>query len=205
MDPAGGRALRETGADVETVYVEYRPPARDFFDPPRAPLYAAMGAALVLVVAYAIVGHLIKDLMHECLDYTLGPQEEDLKENSEGDMASPSHVPTPLPLSHPNAFHLWDQDDVVIPLSPKESPQSSPLLTVIPHFFNSPPVPHALLPHALLPHTLLPHTLLPHTLLPHVLVPHSHSPQSQSHTPRSHSPQPPEVLSPTKMPPDTFF
>lgn len=121
-------------------------------------------------------------------DYTLGPQEEDLKENSEGGMPSPAHVATPLPLSHPNAFYLWDQDDVMIPLPPDESPQSSPLLAVfpyIPHFFNSPPLPHA--------------------LLPHVLVLHSHLPQSQSHIPCSHSPQLPEVWSPTKMPPDTFF
>ncbi|KAG7327085.1 hypothetical protein KOW79_010486 [Hemibagrus wyckioides] len=162
MDPAEERALRETDSNVELapVYVEYRPPARDILDPPRAPLYAAMGAALVLVVAYAIVAHLMKDLAHDCLDYTLGPQEEDLKENSAGDIPSPAHIPTPFPLSHPNAFHLWDQDNVVIPLPADESPQSSPLLAVIPHiphFLNSPPLPHALLSHTLLPHAILPH------------------------------------------------
>lgn len=114
-------------------------------------------------------------------DYTLGPQDEDLKENGEGDMPSSAHIPAPLPPSHPNAFHLWDQDDVMIPLPQDESLQSSPLLTVVPYipnFFNSPPLPHA---------------LLPHTLLPHVLLP------------RSHLPRLPEVWSPNKIPPDNYF
>lgn len=48
------------------------------------------------------------------------------------------HPPSVHPFAH-NAFHVWDQDDVVIPLSPDESPQTSPLLLAaipyIPTFF----------------------------------------------------------------------
>ncbi|KAI4878168.1 hypothetical protein NFI96_033578 [Prochilodus magdalenae] len=154
-----------------SVYRQYRPPPRDLLQLPRTLLYLLMAAVVVVAVAYAIVGHLIKDLAHDILgmgvsvcvrvwcvgvyvcvhsvlvcwcvgvlDYTLGPHEEDLKEITEGGESSPSHMPPALTLSHPNAFHVWDQDDVVIPLSPEESPQTSPLLAVIPyipHFFPS--------------------------------------------------------------------
>ncbi|GAA6076031.1 uncharacterized protein LOC113088207 [Tachysurus ichikawai] len=119
-------------------------------------LYVAMDSALVLIVAYAIVSHLMK---HDCLDYTLGPQKEDLKENSAGDIPNPTHIPTPQPLSHPNSFNLWDQDDVMIPLPTDESPQSIPLFTVIlqiTHFFNSPPLAHTLTPHTTSPCTSTP-------------------------------------------------
>uniref|UniRef100_W5KS06 Si:ch211-276a17.5 n=1 Tax=Astyanax mexicanus TaxID=7994 RepID=W5KS06_ASTMX len=112
-------------------------PPRDLLQLPRTLLYLMMAFVVVVAVAYAIVGHLIKDLAHDIL-YALGPQEEDLKELNETGISSPAHMPPALTMSHPNAFHVWDQDDVVIPLSPENSPQASPLLAVIPyipHFF----------------------------------------------------------------------
>ncbi|XP_040446550.1 small integral membrane protein 24 isoform X5 [Falco naumanni] len=39
-----------------------------------------MAAALVLMVAYAIVGHLIKDLVHDFADWVFGPKPEEEKE-----------------------------------------------------------------------------------------------------------------------------
>ena len=47
------------------LYVEYKPPALDSIRLPRYVLYLLMAVSLVLVVAYAIVGHLIKDLVHD--------------------------------------------------------------------------------------------------------------------------------------------
>lgn len=47
------------------LYVDYKPPALDSIRLPRYVLYLVMAATLVLVVAYAIVGHLIKDLVHD--------------------------------------------------------------------------------------------------------------------------------------------
>ncbi|KAL7891000.1 hypothetical protein AOLI_G00004760 [Acnodon oligacanthus] len=123
-----------------SVYRQYRPPPRDLLQLPRTLLYLLMAAVVVVAVAYAIVGHLIKDLAHDVLDYTLGPHEDDLKEITEASTSTPTHMPSALTMSHPNAFHVWDQDDVVIPLSPEESHQASPLLAVIPyipHFFPS--------------------------------------------------------------------
>lgn len=68
-------------------------------------------------------------------------------------LASPKHKLLTIPPSHPNAFHVWDQDDVVIPLSPEESPPVSPsLLAAIPyipsffptHVTSSPALSHSL-------------------------------------------------------------
>ncbi|KAK9972985.1 hypothetical protein ABG768_023737 [Culter alburnus] len=129
------------------LYTDYKPPARDLIQLPKALLYLMMAAVVVVAVAYAIVGHLIKDLAHDILDWALGPDDEILKAGSEAGEDGPTHMPPGLTHSHPNAFHVWDQDDVVIPLSPQHSPQNSPLLAAIPfipHFFPS-PVSHSVL------------------------------------------------------------
>ncbi|KAF7460901.1 Hypothetical predicted protein [Marmota monax] len=47
------------------VYEEYRPPPLDTIRLPRYGLYLLIAAFLVVAVAYAIVGHLIKDLAHD--------------------------------------------------------------------------------------------------------------------------------------------
>lgn len=74
-------------------------------------------------------------------DCLLGPVDDDLKPDREVVGISPLHLPPALSHSHPNAFHVWDQDDVIIPMtSLNESPGSSPLMAVIPYlpaFFPS--------------------------------------------------------------------
>ncbi|KAG5279022.1 hypothetical protein AALO_G00105260 [Alosa alosa] len=139
------------GAYETPVYKEYKPPPRDLIQLPKAVLYLVMAALVVAAVAYAIVGHLIKDLLLDILDCLLGPIDDDTK-GGDDPSSSPAHMPPILTHSHPNAFHVWDQDDVVIPLSPDFSPQASPLLGVVPyisHFFphashtNSPAFPQS--------------------------------------------------------------
>lgn len=49
------------------LYKDYKPPARDLIQLPRTLLYLMMAAVVVVAVAYAIVGHLIKDLAHDIL------------------------------------------------------------------------------------------------------------------------------------------
>lgn len=62
----GPRHLLQSPPEEDGVlYVDYRPPALDSIHLPRYVLYLMMAATLVLVVAYAIVGHLIKDLVHD--------------------------------------------------------------------------------------------------------------------------------------------
>ncbi|KPP66242.1 hypothetical protein Z043_115278 [Scleropages formosus] len=127
-----GHAYQYSFSNEDPLYKDYKPPARDLIQLPKAVLYLLMAALVVVAVAYAIVGHLIKDLAHDIADCILGPSEDDPKE--ETDFNTPKNMPKALTHSHPNAFHVWDQDDVVIPMSPEESPQASPsLLAVIPY------------------------------------------------------------------------
>lgn len=64
----------------------------------------------------------------------LGPVDEDMDKGGQVDGVSPLHMPPALSHSHPNAFRLWDQDDVIIPMSAaEESPLASPLMAVIPY------------------------------------------------------------------------
>lgn len=55
----------EGWSQAPPLYEEYRPPPLDAIRLPRYVLYLLLAAFLVVVVAYAIVGHLIKDLAHD--------------------------------------------------------------------------------------------------------------------------------------------
>ncbi|XP_076215790.1 LOW QUALITY PROTEIN: small integral membrane protein 44 [Aptenodytes patagonicus] len=77
----GPRHLLQSPPEEDGVrYVDYRPPARDSIHLPRYVLYLLMAATLVLVMAYAIAGHLIKDLVHDFADWVFGPKLEEEKE-----------------------------------------------------------------------------------------------------------------------------
>jgi len=54
-------------SESDLQYTDYRTPPRDSIPLPKAVLYLVMAALVVVAVAYAIVGHLVKDLVHECL------------------------------------------------------------------------------------------------------------------------------------------
>ncbi|KAI2587894.1 hypothetical protein G5576_016773 [Homo sapiens] len=56
------------------LYEEYRPPPLDSIRLPRYVLYLLLAALVVVAVAYAIVGHLIKDLAHDLADWAFGPK-----------------------------------------------------------------------------------------------------------------------------------
>lgn len=55
----------EGWSQAPPLYEEYRPPPLDTIRLPRYVLYLLLAAFLVVAVAYAIVGHLIKDLAHD--------------------------------------------------------------------------------------------------------------------------------------------
>ena len=46
----------------EPIYKQYKPVSRDLIALPKPVLYLLMAAAVIVGVAYAIVGHLMKDL-----------------------------------------------------------------------------------------------------------------------------------------------
>lgn len=57
--------LQYSFSDNELLYKQYKPPPRDAIPLPKAVLYLLMAALVMVAVAYAIVGHLIKDLAHD--------------------------------------------------------------------------------------------------------------------------------------------
>ncbi|KAK5856720.1 hypothetical protein PBY51_008296 [Eleginops maclovinus] len=127
----------------EPLYVQYKPPVKDLVPLPKAVIYLLMAFLVVVGVAYAIVGHLIKDLAIDITECVLGPTGEEEKEK-ESQRVVPSHAPSVHPFAH-NAFHVWDQDEVLIPLPLEESSASSPMLMAaipyIPSFFPHHPSP----------------------------------------------------------------
>lgn len=124
----------------EPLYKQYKPTPKEFIVLPRGVLYLLMAALVVVGVAYAIVGHLIKDLAIDIAECVLGPHGDEDKESPHQHHHPLSHHPPAHPFAH-NAFHVWDPDEVVVPLPPRseDSPQISPLLLAaipyIPHFF----------------------------------------------------------------------
>lgn len=65
-----------------TVFFEsYVPPARDAIHLPTYVLYLLMAVFIVLSVLYAIIGHLIKDLIHDFADWLFGAQPEEIEVN----------------------------------------------------------------------------------------------------------------------------
>ncbi|RMC00802.1 hypothetical protein DUI87_22486 [Hirundo rustica rustica] len=81
----GPRHLLQSPPEEDGVlYVDYKPPALDSIRLPRYVLYLMMAATLVLLVAYAIVGHLIKDLVHDFADWAFGPKPEEKEGMAEG-------------------------------------------------------------------------------------------------------------------------
>ncbi len=52
-------------SESDLQYTDYRTPQRGSIQLPKAVLYLVMAALVVVAVAYAIVGHLVKDLVHE--------------------------------------------------------------------------------------------------------------------------------------------
>ncbi|XP_053148087.1 small integral membrane protein 44-like [Hemicordylus capensis] len=81
------------------LYSDYQPPAFNFIPVPKAVLYMLMAAAVVVGVAYAIVGHLIKDLAHDLADCLLGPQPEE-PDKEEPDPPPTGYQPSLLAKNH---------------------------------------------------------------------------------------------------------
>ncbi|XP_035813558.2 small integral membrane protein 44 [Amphiprion ocellaris] len=52
-------------SESDLLYTNYRTPARDSMPLPKAVLYLVMAALVVVAVAYAIVGHLVKDVVND--------------------------------------------------------------------------------------------------------------------------------------------
>ncbi|XP_043086127.1 uncharacterized protein LOC122332789 [Puntigrus tetrazona] len=70
-------------SESDLQYTDYRTPPRDSIPLPKAVLYLVMAALVVVAVAYAIVGHLVKDLVHEFVEWVFGPRSDNRRNKSE--------------------------------------------------------------------------------------------------------------------------
>ncbi|MED6279612.1 hypothetical protein CHARACLAT_002622 [Characodon lateralis] len=141
-----------SGTIDDPLYKQYKPPVKELIPLPKGVLYLIMAALVVVGVAYAIVGHLIKDLAIDITDCLLGPAGDEEKSTDRNPQYAMGFGHPPHPFAH-NTFHVWDQDDVIIPLSPEDSPQTSPLLlAAMPYIPSFIPHPHSPPGHSPLAH-----------------------------------------------------
>ncbi|XP_077369975.1 uncharacterized protein LOC144014210 [Festucalex cinctus] len=73
--------VRYKEEDGSVLFESYVPPSRDAVHLPTYVLYLLMAIFIVLGVLYAIIGHLIKDLIHDLADWMLGEQPEEVVVN----------------------------------------------------------------------------------------------------------------------------
>lgn len=59
-------------SENDLLYTDYKSSPRDSIPLPKAILYLVMAALVVVAVAYAIVGHQVKDLVHEFVGESSG-------------------------------------------------------------------------------------------------------------------------------------
>ncbi|XP_056277548.1 uncharacterized protein LOC130198413 [Pseudoliparis swirei] len=67
--------------DGTVLFESYIPPSRDAINLPIYVLYLIMAFFVVLGVLYAIIGHLIMDLVHDVADWVFGEQPEEVVVN----------------------------------------------------------------------------------------------------------------------------
>ncbi|KAK5888901.1 hypothetical protein CesoFtcFv8_014952 [Champsocephalus esox] len=67
--------------DGTVLFESYIPPSRDAVNLPPYVLYLIMAVFVVLGVLYAIIGHLIIDLIHDFADLVFGEQPEEVVVN----------------------------------------------------------------------------------------------------------------------------
>lgn len=70
--PRDGLKIRFKEEDGAVFFESYIPPSRDAVHLPTYVLYLLMAVFIVLGVLYAIIGHLIKDLIHDLAGEWLG-------------------------------------------------------------------------------------------------------------------------------------
>lgn len=96
-------------------YPDYKPMEYELIPLPRAMIYLLMAGLVVVGAAYAIVGHLIKDLAHDIADCILGPHMES-KSHLAHDPRSTRPL-LPLPTDKMDVYCLPSQPEVCIPIS----------------------------------------------------------------------------------------
>ncbi|KAF7661790.1 hypothetical protein LDENG_00254400 [Lucifuga dentata] len=79
--PANSLKVGYKEEDGTMFFESYIPPAWDDIHLPTYVLYLLMAVFILLLVLYAIIGHLIKDLIHDFADWLFGEQPEEVMVN----------------------------------------------------------------------------------------------------------------------------
>ncbi|XP_052449337.1 uncharacterized protein LOC128011203 [Carassius gibelio] len=108
-------------SESDLQYTDYRTPPRDSIQLPKAVLYLVMAALVVVAVAYAIVGHLVKDLVHEFVEWVFGPRSDNRRSKSEVNCIS-SSMNEMSELSHPadTCCIVYNHSDCPSTIKPEE-------------------------------------------------------------------------------------
>ncbi|CAK6952462.1 uncharacterized protein LOC122994152 [Scomber scombrus] len=80
-EPVDSLRVRYRGEDGTVLFESYIPPSRDAVHMPNYMLYLLIASFILMGVLYAIIGHLIKDLIHDCADWMFGEQPEEVVVN----------------------------------------------------------------------------------------------------------------------------
>ncbi|XP_051897904.1 small integral membrane protein 44-like isoform X1 [Pristis pectinata] len=91
-----GHALQYSVSSSDVLYNDYTPPKRELIPLPKAVLYLLMAALVMVAVAYAIVGHIIKDLAHDFADCIFGPRQQASETGNDLKCTRPETLSYPL-------------------------------------------------------------------------------------------------------------
>ncbi|KAL1281171.1 hypothetical protein QQF64_015771 [Cirrhinus molitorella] len=73
--------LLPPSGEEEVFFKNYIPPARDAIHLPIHIFYIILALIIIVTTLYAIIGHLIKDLIHDLADYLFGQQPDEVPIN----------------------------------------------------------------------------------------------------------------------------
>ncbi|XP_051554658.1 uncharacterized protein LOC127441366 [Myxocyprinus asiaticus] len=71
--------LQPPSGENDVFFKTYVPPARDDIHLPIHIFYIILASIVIVATIYAIIGHLIKDLVHDLADYLFGEQPEEVQ------------------------------------------------------------------------------------------------------------------------------
>ncbi|XP_067877251.1 small integral membrane protein 44-like [Heterodontus francisci] len=108
-----GHAFQYSISSSDVLYSDYKPPQRELIPLPKAVLYLLMAALVVVAVAYAIVGHIIKDLAHDFADCIFGPRQQDSETGN--DLKCVTRETPSYPLQNQEEIQIPEEETLHLP------------------------------------------------------------------------------------------
>ncbi|XP_051518887.1 uncharacterized protein LOC127420553 [Myxocyprinus asiaticus] len=106
-------------SENDLQYTDYKTPPRDSILLPKSVLYLVMAALVVVAVAYAIVGHLVKDLVHECIEWAFMPRSDNRRNKRDINCISMNEM-NELPRPVDTHCIIYNHSDSTSTIKPEE-------------------------------------------------------------------------------------